>query len=309
MATFSKAELTAIGVAVAPFLNPAKLLYRADFAALGLASISDCWGTGATQQFVSPPPVDAQWPGKQRLLLITDPLQVTAADIGSVLDFRFTEEASVKALKQSVYKSALGTAPMQGAATQSTFEFNPLHEEPTLYATFYLKLQDNLAAVLADAMRIDGYGAWREVTCMKTGTQGPSGPLANGDYRIQVAINADKRPEPYFSLIGDNWAGAFGTRVESFHLDNMEFPVPVGQWMRVEQFTRRSAGPEGRVIFAVNGVKVFDRWGPNMGTLGQPMNRLMFPALYSGSSLPIWQWIGWPYELWTMPPATASFSA
>lgn len=319
MATFSKTELQAIAADAAQFMNPARLLYQVNFANLALAPITDCWGTGARQMFVAPAPVDVGWPGKQCLLLLSDPLTVTPATIGEVLDFQLDHYAgptSGLVLKQSIYKSALGTAPMQGAATQSTFEFNPLHEEPSLYATFYLKFQDSLAAVLADAMRIQGYGAWREVTCMKTGTQGPSGALADGDCRIQVAVYAVDRAEPYWSLVIDDQGGhRFYTeaeepraRVERCHIDNLDMAVPVGKWFKVEQFTRRSAGPEGRVIFAVDGVKVFDRWGPNMGELGHPMNRLMFPVLYSGSSLPIWQWIGGPYELWTLPPKTASFS-
>lgn len=318
--TFSDKELGTLAGKVAALANPAKLLYRADFAKMALAPITECWGTGARQHFVTPPAVDAGWPGKQCLLLLSDPLTVTPATIGQVLDFapdRYDGPTSGLVLKQSIYKSANGTAPMQGAATQSTFEFNPLHEEPTLYVTFYLKLQDNLAAVLADAMRINGYGAWREITCMKTGTQGASGALPDGDCRIQVAVYAAERAEPYWSLIIDDQGGykfkdAAGeprARVERCHIDNMAAPVPVGKWFKVEQFTRRSAGPEGRVIFAVDGVKVFDRWGANMGELGHPMNRLMFPALYSGSSLPIFQWIGGSYELWTAPPATASFTA
>lgn len=61
------------------------------------------------------------------------------------------------------------------------------------------------------------------------------------------------------------------------------------------------------MIVAVNGQRIFDRWGPNMGVLGHPMNRLMFPILYSGSSMPIYQWCSGPYELWDGIPTTASF--
>lgn len=309
--TFNKTELAAIAADVAPLLEPARLLYRADFNTMKLAPITGTWGTGGLQDVVGSP-LDALWGGRMRLLSLTDPLVVTDATIEQVIKHEIRPgegRNGTAALKQTIFKSVNGTAPMGGAATQAAVYFLPQRENPTLYVSLWLKFQPDLVDAMA-AAQSDAYAyVWREVTCIKTGTQFSGGASNDGDYRIELAINAMKGKPPYWALVGDNNAGGSAPlmKASAFTLYNLEVPVPAG-WFHLEQFWRRSSGPDGRVAIAVNGTTLFDRAGPNIGALNMPINRVFMPVLYSSSRLPISQWLD-SIELWDSPPASASISA
>jgi chitodextrinase len=85
---------------------------------------------------------------------------------------------------------------------------------------------------------------------------------------------------------------------------NRTVPVPVGGWFKFEFFLHRSNGADGRVWVAVNGNVIADHYGPNMGAWNLPINRIMTPILYTGSRMPVYQWID-DLEIWDgFPPVT-----
>lgn len=310
--TFSDKELGTLAGKVAAFLNPARLLYRQDFSTVTLGAVGAngaWWPQGAWQDFQGVQPT--LWGGLPRLLLLTDPLTITGpTEVAPIMDFAIEPTAGPKggpALRQSIYKSVNGTAPMGWAATQSAFQFLPLHEEPTLYISLWLKLQADMIARLDDGLSSVAT-SWRVLTEFKTGSPIVPGNTGNdGDFRLQLAIHETEKGKPFLALLGDNQAGLYPyeKRVEYFLQENRT-TVPVDQWFQIEQGWERSSEPWGRVRVAINRQPVFDRWGPNMGDQRRMINRLYWPPLYTSGSYPAHQWIG-PMEVWTAPPSSASF--
>lgn len=310
--TFNKTELAAIAALAAPLLNPARLLYRQDFTKVVLGTVGAngaWWPTGAWQDFEGAQPMMRG--GLPRLLLLTDPLTIASpAEIASIMSFAIEPTAGPKggpALKQSILRSANGAAPMGWAATQSAFQFLPLHEEPSLYVSLWLKLQADMVQRLDDSLT-NVATAWRVLTEFKTGTATAGHTGNDGDYRLQLAIHETEKGKPFVTLLGDNQAGLYPyeKRVEYFLQEN-RIAVPVDQWFQIEQCWERSSEPWGRVRVAINRQQIFDRWGPNMGDVRLPINRLYWPPLYTSGSYPAQQWIG-PIEVWDRPPSTASFA-
>jgi hypothetical protein len=66
--------------------------------------------------------------------------------------------------------------------------------------------------------------------------------------------------------------------------------VPFGRWFKFEAFWRRSAGDDGRVWMALDGRKIVDKLGPNIGINNDPIDRIFLMQLYSGASYPLEQW-------------------
>lgn len=315
------AQLTAIGAAltqpqldyiasklvvpVPPVLETARLLYRIDFAGVSLAPITEAWNQGAWQDLVGT--TADVWGGGLRLLSLTDPIQVTAATVESVITHMIDPLGrNGPALRSTILRSQNGTDPQGTAVMQAALHFLPKHEEPTLYVSEWLKLQPDLVEVMAAAAPTNA--GWRVVFTFKTGGQFSGGPSNDGDYRFQLSVQTRDRPQPYWVLLADNNAGGNAALVNNFALKNFDVPVPVGEWFRLEVYWRRSSGADGRFWVAVNGRVVFDRLGPNMGALGMPINRIYAPILYSGSRLPIYQWVD-DVEVWDGFPLSATAHA
>jgi hypothetical protein len=55
------------------------------------------------------------------------------------------------------------------------------------------------------------------------------------------------------------------------------------------------------VRVAINEEIIALRRGPNLGAREMPVNRIMAPLLYSGSSMPIYQWVD-DLEVWSGMP-------
>jgi len=111
---------------------------------------------------------------------------------------------------------------------------------------------------------------------------------------------------PYWQVLADNNAGGGAPLVNNWSVQNRAVPVPVGEWFKFEFFLHRSNGADGRVRVAVNGNVIADQMGPNMGAWNLPINRISMPTVYTGSRMPVYQWID-DLEIWSgFPPAGAT---
>ena len=199
----------------------------------------------------------------------------------------------------------MGTSP-----AQNELQFLPTTELGDLYVSFWIKLQPDLVEKMSNLPAgpgINNGGTWRAFFALKTGTQKPDGGPANdGDYRVETYIMTYGGSQPYWAILGDNNAGGGAPNVNSWNVENRQVPVPVGRWFKFEIFWRRSNGNDGRVWMAADGQVIADRYGPNMGAWNMPINRIMAPMLYSGSRMPIYQWVD-DLEIWDgFPSATGN---
>jgi hypothetical protein len=294
--------------------SSARLLFRSGFegGALGFQPLIDCWGTGCWQDLVGQDSLTSfTWPdniggGNGKFLMLSDPVTTTAATIGDYLFNRLetvtgSDGRATSALRQQISQNQNGTNPMGTAAIQNELQFLPKQEPGDMYVSYWMKLQPDLVEKMNNLPAgpgISGGGTWRAIFALKTGRQTAwGGPANDGDYRIEAYVMTSGGGQPYWVLVGDNNAGGGAPLVNDFWIENRSLPVPVGQWFKFEIFWHRSAGTDGRVWMAVNGQVVADRRGANMGAWNLPINRIMAPILYSGSRMPIYQWVD-NLEVW-----------
>jgi hypothetical protein len=290
----------------------AQLLFRSGFeSTTALLPLVDCWGTGCWQDltgldsltnFSWPPQM---WGGGGKFLLLTDPVTTTAANIGDRMFNRIEtvtgpRGTQTRALLQQISQNVNGTGPMGTSSEQTEFQFLPRQEPGDLYLSYWLRLQPDLAQKMASDYWGNN-GTWRAIFAFKTGGQTAwGGPANNGDYRVEAYVRSSNG-QLFWSMLGDNNAGGGAPMVNQWSITNTAVPVPVGQWFKLEFFWHRSAGSDGRVWMAANGQVIADRRGPNMGAWGMPINRIMAPLLYSGSSMPIFLWFVY-IEVWDFFP-------
>jgi len=146
-------------------------------------------------------------------------------------------------------------------------------------------------------------GTWRGIFSLKTGGMFADGrPKDDGDYRIEAYITTYGGGTPYWAVLADNNAGGHDPLVNDWTIVNREIPVPVGQWFHFEAHWRRSSGADGRVWVAIDGHTIAEYRGPTVGAREQPINRVIAPLLYSGSTMPVYQWVD-DLEIWDgLPP-------
>lgn len=279
----------------------------------------DCWDTGCWQDIVG---LDTftrfSWPASisghnGKFLLLTNPVPITPVTVSDYMLNRIDTVAGhngdqTHALYQQISRNGNGAAPMGTAAEQNALQLLPLAEPRNLYISYWIKLQPDLVAKMNDLPAgpgIDHGGTWRAFFALKTGGQTSWGdPADDGDYRIEVYVMTYGGGQPYWAILGDNNAGGSARRVNYWHIENRSLPVPVGQWFKFEIFWHRSSVADGRVWTAVDGQVIADRSGANVGERKMPINRIMAPLLYSGSAMPIYQWVD-DLEVWDgVPPAT-----
>ncbi len=272
----------------------------------------DCWGTGCWQDLTGldnianfnwPPLL---WGGGGKMLLLTEPAASTAANIGDRMFNRIETVTGprgnqTRGLRQQISYNVNGTNGQGASSEQNEFQFLPKREDGDLYLSFWLKLQPDLAQKMATDYWGNN-GTWRAIFAFKTGGQTTwGGPANNGDYRVEAYVRSSNG-QLFWSMLGDNNAGGGAPLVNSWNLENRNVPVPVNQWFKLEFFWHRSNGSDGRIWMAANGQVIADRRGPNMGAWSMPINRIIAPMLYTGSAMPVYQWVD-DLELWDgFPP-------
>jgi hypothetical protein len=178
-----------------------------------------------------------------------------------------------------------------------------------MYVSYWMKLQPDLVEKMNNLPAgpgISGGGTWRAVFALKTGGQTSwGGPADNGDYRIEAYVMTYGGGQPYWVVLGDNAAGGGAPAANQWWVENRNVRVPVGEWFKFEIFWHRSGGTDGRVWMAIDGQTVVDRRGANMGAWNMPINRIMAPLLYTGSAMPVYQWID-DVQVWDGFPAGRS---
>jgi len=182
-------------------------------------------------------------------------------------------------LKQN---SCTGTAGQGDCATQDVYLVRPAREPGDLYISYWRKLSPDMVQRLINT--------WHVVFEWKT----------TGDYRVIASI-VTYGGTPYWELRADNNAGGIPTYQEFWRVNNTAVRVPFGEWFKFEVFWHRSKGADGRVWMAVNGQKLVDKFGPNIGVNNNYIDRIMFMQLYSGGSYPLQQWTD-DVQIWSSFP-------
>jgi hypothetical protein len=185
-------------------------------------------------------------------------------------------------LKQT---ACTGTASQEGTscAAQDPYLLQPASEPGDLYISYWRKLDPTLMQKLVSS--------WHVVFEWKT----------TGDYRVIAQIVNYGGATPYWQIRADNDANGGLPAQEFWRVDNTAVRVPFGEWFKFEVFWHRSKGADGRVWMAVNGQKLVDQFGPNIGVNNNPINRIMFMQLYSGASYPLQQWTD-DVQIWSAFP-------
>jgi len=147
-----------------------------------------------------------------------------------------------------------------------------------LYMSYWFKFQPDLVERLDNTV---SSGNWRVLFEFKTGGYNNT---YQGDYRIQTTVLKGSDNKLYWMAKGDNVANGPWPRIDYWIDRNMTFPVPVGTWFKFEVFWHRSNSSDGRYWNAINGQTLFDHYGPNMGDLNLPINRIFIVNAYSGGT-------------------------
>ena len=281
---------------------------------------ANCWPKGCWQDIEGTDSItrrytgNATWPphiwrGGARFQLIAD-VPVTAVTIGSYMfnQIRTTighTGRPTQALYSEINRGPDGKNPIRTAATQNSFQLLPVIESGDFYISFWLKFQPDLVQQMTGLPPGPGViegGTWRAFFEWKTGTPGRD----DGDYRVAAYVMTYGGGAPYWAVGGDNVAGGGYPLVNDWSIENRSvLPVPAGAWFKFEAFWHRSSGVDGRVWMAIDGHVIADRYGANVGSRRQNINRI-FWNLYSGSRLPVYQWID-DVQIWDgFPTATSS---
>ena len=270
-----------------------------------------CWqfitGTDSSTGYTWPPSI---WGGSTTAIQL---LADTPVDATTIRDYMFNQILTItghngtptQALYSQITQSGCcGGDPQGEGSTQNSLQIQPASEPNgtagDLYISYWLKFQPGLAKLMGvDLGSQAGPWNWRLFFEWKT----------DGDYRVSAQVKRDpyiNNGNLFWVVTGDNVANGNLPPKEFWNVTNTTVPVPVGEWLKFEVFWHRSAGPDGRVWMAVNGLVIADRFGRNMATSdpsdpdGPPyafsdspraINRILASALYSSTSYPIHQWM------------------
>jgi hypothetical protein len=269
-------------------------------ATFGNGAWQDISGSDTESGFTWPPKI---WGGNSRFQLIAgDSAVVTAATLPAYMSNELQSVTghngtATRALYSAVSQS-VGGATQNWDSTQNDLVVSPgASTQGDLYVSYWLQFQPDLL----QRMTINNW-AGRVVSDWKTGSSS-----GGGDYRLVLSVYGDGiNKRLYWHMQGDNVANGGLPQQIFWQTDNTTVPVPAGRWFRVEMFAHRSAAADGRVWVAIDGQKLVDRYGPNMGIHNLGWNRIMpFLNYSSGQSLPAYQWVD-DLEFWDGFPASAS---
>jgi hypothetical protein len=277
----------------------AKLLFKSGFEGDTRLGAYDFFGNGAWQSVSGKDHKSGfSWP--LRLYGGTSRFQLIAGDnvsISSADELRSYMLNSIKSVTRSgkdtkalysVVKKSINGQDQNWDSTQNVFQIWPGENQGDIFVRYRLKLQPDLL----ERMTVNNW-AGRVVTDWKTA----------GDYRFLLSIYGDGgNRRLYWNMKLDNVANGGLTPEIFWEKNNTTVAVPVGKWFRLEMFVHRSSGTDGRIWVAVDGQRLFDRQGPNMGIKNLPWNRIMpFLNYSSGQQLPAYQWVD-DLEIWNGQP-------
>jgi hypothetical protein len=179
-----------------------------------------------------------------------------------------------------------GTASQEATScsAQDPYLLQPTSEPGDLYISYWRKIDPTLAQKLVHG--------WHVLFEWKT----------TGDYRVIAQIVNYGGVAPYWEIRADNVANGGLANQEFWRVNNRSVAVPLGEWFKFEVFWHRSPGSDGRVWMAVNGQKIVDKFGPNIGVNGNPINRIFLTQLYSAASYPLEQWTD-DIQIWSGFPS------
>jgi hypothetical protein len=263
---------------------PARLLFWSGFEdGVSVGAPRDCYSAGCWQDLVGTDSVSGfSWPPK--IAGGTGAFQVranTASTPSTITDYIVNDIQTVtgragvptRALHTLIKQNGCtGKAPQGECAAQAPYLLQPPTEPGDLYISFWRKFQPDLLEKLVKS--------WHVVFEWKSA----------GDYRVIAQIVNYGGAPPWWEIRADNDANGGLAREEYWRVNNRAVRVPVGEWFKFEAFWHRSEANDGRVWMAVNGQKLADQFGPNIGVNNNPIDRIFLTQLYSGASYPLEQW-------------------
>ncbi len=180
--------------------------------------------------------------------------------------------------------------PVGGARSQIPFLIQrpwTIPDTGDVYISYWHKFPADIASKLDATV---SSGNWRLLFEWKTGGWNNTW---KGDYRMQTVVLKGTDGVLYWNNAWDNNANITSAEVPTWTKKtywseaNRTVPVPVGKWFKFEVFWHRSAGADGRYWAAVDGKKIADHYGPNIGDFKLPVTRIFVDNAYSGGLGPI----------------------
>jgi hypothetical protein len=280
--------------------GPAKLLFWSGFeSGVSIGAPRDCYEHGCWQDLVGTDAASGfTWP--PRIAGSSGQFQVrsgtnSAPSASTITDYIVNDIQTVTghsgAATRALYTlmkqtSCAGTASQEptNCSAQDPYVLQPASEPGDLYISYWRKIDPTLLQKLVHG--------WHVVFEWKT----------TGDYRVIAQVVNYGGVAPYWEIRADNNAGGIPTYEEFWRVNNQAVRVPMGEWFKFEVFWHRSQGSDGRVWMAVNGQKIVDKFGPNIGVNNNPINRIFLMQLYSAASYPLSQWTD-DVQIWSAFPS------
>jgi hypothetical protein len=274
--------------------KPAKLLFWSGFeSGVSLGPIYNCYPNGCYQQLLGtdsatgfswPPKIASNTKFQMRSGIQVTPQTMSDWIVNDIQTVTGHTGAPTRAQYSLIKKNpCTGTAGQGGCVTQDPYIYAPTSQGDT-YISFWRKVQPDLVQKLGTT------NAWHVVFEWKS----------TGDYRVIASI-VNYGGTPYWQIKADNLSNGGLPKQEFWRVENKSVPVPIGQWFKFEVFWHRSKGSDGRVWMAVNGQKIVDKFGPNIGVNNDPIDRIFLMQLYSGAAYPIYQWTD-DVQIWSSFP-------
>jgi hypothetical protein len=167
--------------------------------------------------------------------------------------------------------------------SQDQFMINVTQSPQEFYISEWIRYPADIAQRL-------GNGGW---------VLGPPEWKSNGDFRIVYTVNGTSNGALCWEVKWDTNANGSVPLQTFYNQFNFNVPVPRGEWFRVETYTRRGHGTDGRAWLKVNGQLVFDHTGTTIGPNAAPINRLFVSGAYA--NFPVQMHVD-DFEIWDRVP-------